>query len=124
MNTYGYVAANPMRWWDIEGFAKGGKQNIRDTGMVDMSDEEVSRQARDPNASKEERQKAKKEEKARKQRNKRKRVAKNTAFLKKCVGIISPALAEALYPAIDRACPNGGGPRDPQGCDDIVIPQQ
>lgn len=58
----------------INFFSKSkGKENVRDTGLQDLSDEEVSRRARDKSLSGEERRKYQKEEKARKLRNKGKR---------------------------------------------------
>ena len=53
--------------------SKGGKQNIRDSGVANLSDKEVSRRARDKSLSPKERQRYKKEEKARELRNKQKR---------------------------------------------------
>ncbi|MBL8013053.1 MAG: RHS repeat-associated core domain-containing protein [Candidatus Omnitrophica bacterium] len=53
--------------------SKGGKQNQRDTGLANLSDEEVSRRARDKSLSGEERRRYQKEEKARGTRNKQKR---------------------------------------------------
>ncbi len=53
--------------------SKGGKQNVGDTGLIDVSDEEVASRARDRSLSGEERRRYQKEEKARQQRNKQKR---------------------------------------------------
>lgn len=53
--------------------SKAGKQNIRDSGVANLSDKEVSRRARDKSLSPKERQRYKKEEKARELRNKQKR---------------------------------------------------
>jgi RHS repeat-associated protein len=53
--------------------AKGGKQKVKDTGLQDLSDEEVSERARDKSRSGKERRRYQKEEKARKNRNKNKR---------------------------------------------------
>lgn len=53
--------------------SKDGKQNIRDSGVANLSDKEVSRRARDKSLSPKERQRYKKEEKARELRNKQKR---------------------------------------------------
>ena len=53
--------------------SKGGKQNIKDSGLAGLSDAEVSRRAKDKSLSKKERDRYKKEEKARALRNKRKR---------------------------------------------------
>ncbi|MFP1679759.1 RHS repeat-associated core domain-containing protein [Alloalcanivorax sp. C16-2] len=72
-HVYGYVGQNPLYWIDPYGLAKGGNQNQRSSEFDGMSDADVSKQARDPNVSKEDRRKAQKEEKARKQRNKTKR---------------------------------------------------
>lgn len=57
-------------------FSKGGKQRIRDTGLSNLSDEEVTRKSKDSTLSKKERERYKKEDKARKQRNKQKRQGK------------------------------------------------
>jgi hypothetical protein len=54
-------------------FAKGGKENIRDTGLRDVPTEEVQRRARDKNLPPAERQRYIREEKARKVRNAEKR---------------------------------------------------
>lgn len=54
-------------------FSKGGKQNVRDTGLQGYSDEDIRRLARDNKLSSKERQRFKKEEKSRKLRNKQKR---------------------------------------------------
>ena len=53
--------------------SKDGKQNIRDSGVANLSDKEVSRRARDKSLSPKERQRYKTEEKARELRNKQKR---------------------------------------------------
>lgn len=53
--------------------SKGGKQNIKDSGLAGLSDAEVSRRAKDKSLSKKERDRYKKEEKARALRNKQKR---------------------------------------------------
>jgi hypothetical protein len=53
--------------------AQKGKQNVRDTGLAGLSDDEVSRRARDRSLPPEDRRRYQKEEKARKQRNKQKR---------------------------------------------------
>lgn len=58
----------PKPFW-----AKGGKQNKRDSGLSGLSDDEISRRARDPNLSGEERRRYQTEEKARGIRNKQKR---------------------------------------------------
>jgi RHS repeat-associated protein len=52
--------------------AKGGRQNVRDSGLVGVSDEEVKRRLKDPGTSSEERKRLEKEEKGRGLRNKRK----------------------------------------------------
>ena len=55
-------------------FAKTkGKENVRDSGLANESDEEVSRKARDRSLPKSERRRYITEEKARKFRNKKKR---------------------------------------------------
>jgi hypothetical protein len=53
--------------------AKGGKQNVGDTGLAHLPDAEISRRARDKTLSPGERRRYQKEEKARRMRNKRKR---------------------------------------------------
>jgi hypothetical protein len=56
-----------------QSYAKGGKQNLRDTGLAGLSDDEISRLARDPSLPPQERRRYQREEKVRKMRNKRKR---------------------------------------------------
>jgi uncharacterized protein RhaS with RHS repeats len=51
-------------------FSKGGRQNIRDTGLIGVSDEEIGRRLKDPTTSAEERKRLVKEQKARGNRNK------------------------------------------------------
>lgn len=51
-------------------FSKGGKQNIRDTGLIGVSDEEIERRLKDPKTSAEERKRLVTEQKARGNRNK------------------------------------------------------
>ena len=53
--------------------SKGGKQNKKDSGLKDLSDEEVSRRSKDKSLSKKERKRYVTEDKARKSRNKQKR---------------------------------------------------
>ena len=54
-------------------WARGkGKENVRDTGLRDIPDEEISRRARDKNLPPQERQRYRSEEKARRLHNKRK----------------------------------------------------
>ena len=48
--------------------ASHGKQNIKDSGLINVSDAEVSRRAKDKSLSPKERQRYKKEDKARKLR--------------------------------------------------------
>ena len=50
-----------------------GKQNIRDSGLIDVSDEEVVQRAHDNSLSSSERERYKREEKARGLRNRQKR---------------------------------------------------
>jgi len=99
-HLYGYVGQNPLSFFDPYGLAKGGKQNIRDSGLDGLSDSEVSARARDPNISKEERRKAQKEEKARKQRNKVKRGKKSNLGKIKGIGpaTVGPLLCEIIGP--------------------------
>ena len=54
-------------------YSKGGRQNVRDSGLRGYSDSEVSRLARDHSLNSKERQRFIKEDKARKNRNKKKR---------------------------------------------------
>ena len=54
-------------------YSKGGRQNIRDTGLRDLSDQEISQRLRNPSTPKSEKQRLKKEEKARHLRNVQKR---------------------------------------------------
>ncbi len=54
-------------------FSKGGKQNVRDTGLIGVSDEEIGRRLRDPGTSGKEKRRLQKEQKARGSRNKSKR---------------------------------------------------
>ena len=65
-NLYGYTSNDPINFVDPNGLAKGGKQKMRSAEFEGISDEEVSRRARDRNISKEDRRKAQGEEKARK----------------------------------------------------------
>jgi RHS repeat-associated protein len=53
-------------------FSKGGKQNIRDTGLIGVSDEELKQRIKDPATTGKEKRRLQKEEKARGDRNKRK----------------------------------------------------
>ena len=73
IGSYVYVDGNPINWSDPLGWAKGGNQNQLDSGLVDLSDEEVSRRARDRSLSGEERRRYQKEEKGRGERNRNKR---------------------------------------------------
>jgi hypothetical protein len=54
-------------------FSKGGKQNVKNTGLSGLSDAEIANKLKDPNTSKEEKQKLQREQKARGNRNKPKR---------------------------------------------------
>jgi uncharacterized protein RhaS with RHS repeats len=53
-------------------FSKGGNQNVRDTGLIGVSDEEIGRRLKDPTTSSEQRKRLVKEQKARGNRNKAK----------------------------------------------------
>ena len=53
--------------------SKGGKQNIRDSGLVGVSDAAIEAKLKNPNTSRAEKQRLKKEQKARGNRNKQKR---------------------------------------------------
>ena len=67
-NDYDYVNGDPVNGYDLTGKAKGGKENIRDTGLIGLSDDEIQRLARDKTIPKAERERYKKEEKFRKMR--------------------------------------------------------
>ena len=54
-------------------YSKGGKQNVRDTGLINVSDEEINRRLKDSETSPQERKRLNKEQKGRGERNKRKR---------------------------------------------------
>ena len=56
-----------------QAYAKGGKQNLSDTGLAPLSDGEITRRAHDPSLSPQERRRYQREEKVRRLRNKRKR---------------------------------------------------
>ena len=60
-------------WEAYTHFAKGGKQNVRDTGLSHLPDEVIDQRANDRSLSPGERRRYQKEQKARKKRNKRKR---------------------------------------------------
>lgn len=53
--------------------SKGGKQNIRDSGLIGLSDEELQEMLKNPNISQEMKNKIKKHLKANEKRNKQKR---------------------------------------------------
>ena len=55
-------------------FARGGKQKIRDSGLEDLTDDEIKEGSRDPNKTSAERRRFQKEEKARKLRERKKRL--------------------------------------------------
>ncbi|TYQ20179.1 UNVERIFIED_ORG: RHS repeat-associated protein [Zoogloea ramigera] len=57
---------------DAVKFSKGGSQNIRDTGLIGVSDAEIEARLKDPRTSAEERKRLTKEQKSRGQRNKNK----------------------------------------------------
>lgn len=52
--------------------AKGGKQNVRDTGLVGVTDDEIKSRLKDPNTPSDQRKRLEKEQKGRGERNKRK----------------------------------------------------
>jgi hypothetical protein len=62
-------------------FAKGGKQNIRDTEYREVPTEKLQERLRDPETPKAEKRRIQKELKARGQRNKRKRRAENPVHI-------------------------------------------
>lgn len=57
--------------------SKGGRQNVRDTGLIGVSDDEIGRRLKDPATNPEERKRLVKEQKARGNRNKSKDSRKN-----------------------------------------------
>jgi uncharacterized protein RhaS with RHS repeats len=77
LNLYSYVGNSPLNGFDEFGLeperGRGGKQNVRDTGLADKTDDEISAGARDKSKSKAERKKYQKEEKARGLRNRARR---------------------------------------------------
>ena len=66
--TFGAAVGNAIED-TISQMAKGGKQNIRDTGLIGVSDAEIERRLKDPATSPKEKQRLKKEQKARKTRH-------------------------------------------------------
>jgi hypothetical protein len=58
-------------------FSKGGRQNIRDTGLIGVSDSEIETRLKDPRTSPDERKRLVKEQKTRGNRNKGKDSRKN-----------------------------------------------
>jgi len=124
LNRYSYVENNPATLVDLVGttpssavlqdrraeprpepgpdpglyLAKGGKQNIRDSGLRDVPDEEVSRRARDPNLTPQERQRYIREEKARGLRNRERRSNFEVDPLQPAVtAVVAGAGATAAY---------------------------
>ncbi len=85
----GIAAAAPIIGWVVLGasaiiaigfianqmvdFAKGGKQRIKDSGLADMSDQEIADHLKEPSTPKSEKQRLQKEQKARGNRNSQKR---------------------------------------------------
>jgi hypothetical protein len=64
------------QWWADRFqslFSKGGRQNIRDTGLRDCSDEDIAKALADPKTPKDQRRRLQREQKARGQRNRQKR---------------------------------------------------
>lgn len=57
----------------LHAYSKGGQQNVKDSGLAGLSDDEISRRARDKSLPANERLRYQKEEKARGLRNKKKR---------------------------------------------------
>lgn len=80
-------------WVDPFGLAKGGKQNILDTGLAHLSDEEIDDMARN-GKTKAERRRAQKEQKARHRRNIQKRGRKGN--LGKVRGLVPLTIWEIL----------------------------
>ena len=93
LNMYSYVENNPLMWIDPLGLAKGGKQNLRDTGLSNLTDEEIDDMAR-KGKTKEERRRAQREQKARQQRNIQKRKRKGN--LGKVRGLVPLTIWEIL----------------------------
>jgi RHS repeat-associated protein len=58
---------------ELATYSKGGKQNVRDSGLVGVTDEEIETKIKDPRTSAEEKKRLTKEQKARGSRNKQKR---------------------------------------------------
>ena len=71
----GAVAAGAVATGTVAGivYSKGGKKNVRDSGLAGKSDDEISQGAADRSLSGTERRRFQTEEKARKMRNKKKR---------------------------------------------------
>ena len=67
-----YVNINNHQYIKFK-FSKGGKQHIRDSGLIDLSNAEIDKLLKSPLTPKKDKQRLKKEQKARKQRNKQKR---------------------------------------------------
>ncbi|AQT61139.1 hypothetical protein B0D95_14315 [Cellvibrio sp. PSBB023] len=72
----GLATLGPQGVLDILMYSKGGKQNVRDSGLVGVSDEEIERKLKDPKTTGIEKKRLQKEQKARKLRNKDKDRAK------------------------------------------------
>ena len=100
-HPYGYVSQNPLYWIDPYGLAKGGKQNLRDSRFMNLTDEQLRERARSPDVTKEERRAAQREEKFRKLRNKNKRIRKGNLGKIKGVGpfTVGPLVCEMLGPS-------------------------
>lgn len=64
-NDYDYCSADPVNCNDLDGLAERGNKNVRDTGLRDVTDDEVKARARDTSIPKVERERYKTEEKAR-----------------------------------------------------------
>jgi hypothetical protein len=95
--------------------AKKGRQNIRDTGLREIPDDEISRRARDKDLPSQERQRYIREEKARQLRNKEKRnnfevsvdpsiagiaAGGGTIYIAYRIIRILPSLAPPLWPTL------------------------
>lgn len=81
------------QWWTNEFhtlFSKGGKQNVRDTGLQGVSDQEIERELANLNIPKSRKKRLQKEPKARNLRNRQKRKNTKCRKPKKRIGVVHP----------------------------------